>query len=134
MNIALFYLFLNLLIFSACSKHHQHQLSSYDEYRLISLTLKVENINKRVHINSFICDGDEPKLKVVASLNKVAQEISKVLFDEAMLQDITANKKIEHGSYIFEIEEITYSKKGTFFYERLVSFLIFERLFQYNFA
>ena len=115
MSITLFCLLLNLLICSACSKHHQFHSSLYDEYKLVQLTYKVE---KEVHqrsdkTNSFICDdGDEPKLKVVAGLKRAAQEISKALFDKVLLQKIITNKKIEHGGERFSTQEITYSKKG----------------------
>ena len=117
MSTAFYYFLLNILICSACSKHHHLLSSGYDEYKLVSLTLKVENVNRRLRINSFICDGDEAKLKVVSSLKKAAQEISKVLFNEDLLQEITANKKIEHGSYILGTQEITYSKKSNFLFQ-----------------
>ena len=117
MSITLFCLLLNLLICSACSKHQQFRSSLYDEYKLVQLTYNVENViyQRSDKINLFICDdGNEPKLKVVASLKKAAQEISKALFDKVLLQKIITSKKIEHGGERFSTQEITYSKKGRF--------------------
>ena len=112
MTAFLYYVLLNVLICSSYSLHPPLAANAKDGYKLVSLTYHLENANRRS--GAYSCTGEQPKLKVVSNLKKAAQQISRALFDNALLEKVAMSNRIEHGAYLLSAQEVTYSKRGNF--------------------